>query len=340
MTNPQIGNYGVNPQDAEARRPQVAGFVVKELARRVSNYRSTLTLEDYLAESGIIGLQGVDTRALTKKLRVDGALRAVLSTDVHDPAECVRLARESPGMVGADLVQDVAPRDSYSWAEGVDSALCRRRSAAAGSRRVLAIDCGMKRNILRQLVDTGFTVEVHPPTAAAEAILESKPDGVFVSNGPGDPAAVGYAIELIRKLLGRVPTFGICLGHQLIALALGAQSFKLRFGHRGANQPVRNVLTGRIEITSQNHGFAIDIGSLSGAGGTPTHVNLNDGTLEGFIHADMPILAVQYHPEASPGPHDATYLFDCFATMIATGRSPTQGEMAEAQASASPRSKN
>ncbi len=332
MTYPQIGNYGVNDVDAESHGPHVRGFAVKELARRHSNHRATGSLEDYLQERGVVGIAGVDTRALTRKLRVDGAMRGVISTELSDPRACVEAARQTPGLVGADLVREVAPAEGYTWSDGLDGAFVARRGPAALRRSVVAIDCGMKRNILRHLVDLGAQVRVVPPTAALEEVLGVKPDGVFVSNGPGDPAAVTYAVDLLRQLVGRVPIFGICLGHQLLALALGAKSFKLKFGHRGANQPVLNLTTGRVEITSQNHGFAIDVDSLRKAGATPTHTNLNDQTLEGFVHRDMPILAVQYHPEASPGPHDASYLFDCFASMMGCGRAPSGEEMAEAQA--------
>ena len=333
MTFPQIGNYGINSEDVESARPQVSGFVVRELARRVSNYRATQSLEDYLLDHNVVGIQGVDTRALAKKLRVDGAMRGVITTEIDDPAECVRRAREAPSMTGADLVRHVAPRDVSTWEEGLNTAFMPSHGASAQPRTIVAIDCGMKRNILRHLVDMGCQVHVAPPTLSADQVLGYKPDGVLVSNGPGDPAAVHSAIDLLKGLLGKVPLFGICLGHQLLGRALGARTFKLKFGHRGANQPVQNLSTGRVEITSQNHGFAIDTGTLARAGGTATHVNLNDKTLEGFIHKDMLILAVQYHPEASPGPHDATYLFDCFDAMLSSGRAPTADEMSHAQTS-------
>ena len=375
MTYPLIGNYGVNREDVESSKPHLAGFVIKELARRHSSYRATLALEDYLAEQDVIGLQGVDTRALTKKLRGDGAMRGVISTEIDDARECVRRAAQAPGMVGADLVKLVAPKAPSTWTEGLDPTFTPPRNGAGhildgdrvahgssrgvddltansgppppnrwatparranpqmrtAAKRVVAIDCGMKRNILRHLVDLGYTVEIVPPTFCPEEVLAYKPDGLLVSNGPGDPAAVHYAIALLKGLIGKVPLFGICLGHQLLALALGAKAFKLKFGHHGANQPVQNLATGRVEVTSQNHGFAIDTRSLESVGARPTHTNLNDRTLEGFVHEELPILAVQYHPEASPGPHDATYLFDCFNAMISTGRAPTGEEMADAQ---------
>jgi len=331
MTYPQMGNYGINETDVESHVPHVRGFVVKEPAQRHSNHRARLSLEAYLIEHGIVGIAGVDTRALTRKLRVDGAMRGVISTETTDPAACVEAARKAPSLVQADLVREVAPKKGYAWTEGLDDAFVIRRGPASKRRRVVAIDCGMKRNILRHLVDLDVEVNVVPPTASPDEVLGAAPDGVFVSNGPGDPAAVTYAIDLLRGLLGKVPVFGICLGHQLLALALGATSFKLKFGHRGANQPVLNLTTGRVEITSQNHGFAIDAESLRRAGATLTHTNLNDKTLEGFVHREMPILAVQYHPEASPGPHDATYLFDCFASMMASGQAPSGEDMADAQ---------
>ena len=328
MTYPLIGNYGVNEEDVESDRPQVAGFVVRELARRHSNHRATMGLSEYLEKHGVVGIEGVDTRALTLKLRSEGALRGIITTQIENAEECVRRAAESPSQVGLDLVRVVAPTESYDW-HG-ESPIDNRQSTI-DNPLVIALDCGMKRNILRNLSRAGCRVRVMPPTVSAAEVFDQRPDGVFVSNGPGDPAAVHYAIELLKGLCGRVPIFGICLGHQLLALALGAETFKLKFGHRGANQPVRNLLTGRVEITSQNHGFAVESKSLEAKGGVPTHINLNDRTLEGFIHKEMPILAVQYHPEASPGPHDATYLFDCFTKMMAVRRPLCADEIATAQ---------
>jgi len=326
MTYPQMGNYGVNDEDLESARPQVAGMVVKELAAHFSNHRATRGLAEYLHQHGLVGIHGIDTRSLTRKLRVQGALRGVITSQIDDPAECVRLARESPSQVGLDLVCKVAPAELSTWdADGHDS--------QSAGLHVAAIDCGMKRNILRNLAATGAKITIVPPTWSADRVMDLRPDGVFVSNGPGDPAAVHYAIDTLKALIPRVPIFGICLGHQLLALAMGASSFKLKFGHRGANQPVKNIATGRVEITSQNHGFAIDTTSLEKSGGVATHVNLNDQTLEGFVHRELPILAVQYHPEAAPGPHDAVYLFDCFAAMMKTRRPPGGQDMDQAQRS-------
>ncbi|HOB74775.1 MAG TPA: glutamine-hydrolyzing carbamoyl-phosphate synthase small subunit [Phycisphaerae bacterium] len=332
MTYPQIGNYGVSEEDIESIRPQVEGFVIKELAARASNFRASGTLAEYLSRNGVVGIQGVDTRAITRKLRTQGALRGAISTEVLDDHELVMRARRWPGLVGQDMVQFVAPREPFEWQEGFASPFAMQHRGGNCDLRVVAIDCGMKRNILRNLVETGCKITVVPPTSPAEAILEHKPAGVFVSNGPGDPEPVRYAVEALRKLKGQVPIFGICLGHQLLSLALGAKTYKLKFGHRGANQPVMNLATRRVEITSQNHGFAVDTPSLIQAGGVPTHENLNDGTLEGFSHPDLAIFSVQYHPEASPGPHDATYLFDCFVDMMRSGQAPTAEEMAAAQA--------
>jgi carbamoyl-phosphate synthase small subunit len=332
MTYPLIGNYGVNAEDLESARPQVSGLAVRELARIHSSYRATMNLDDYLAQNNVIGIHGIDTRALTRKLRMDGAMRGTLSTEISDAAECVRLARSATPMTGADLVRQVAPTKRTDWDEGLDHGFTSRRRLESQRFHVIAIDCGMKRNILRHLVDIGCRVQIYPPTVPAGEVLDAQPDGVFISNGPGDPEAVEYAISLMKGLIGRIPIFGICLGHQLLALAMGARTFKLKFGHRGANHPVRNLATGRVEITSQNHGFAVDSASLAAVGGVATHLNLNDQTLEGFVHRQAPVLAVQYHPEAGPGPHDATYLFDCFATMMQTKQAPNGAEMAAAQA--------
>ncbi len=334
MTSPLIGNYGINDEDLESSGVFAHGFVVRELARRHSNHRATKSLARYLAEQGVVGISGIDTRALTRKLRLHGSMRGVLTTEESDPRRCVELALASESMQGADLVERVAPKQASDWTDGLSDEFNRSRPDDVSSKkrmRVAAIDCGMKRNILRHLIDLGCDVRIFPPRCSAKEILEGGYDGVFVSNGPGDPAAVHYVIDLLKQIMGKLPIFGICLGHQLLGLALGAKSFKLKFGHHGGNHPVQNLLTGRVEITSQNHGFAIDADSIEKAGAMVTHVNLNDKTLEGFVHKEMPVLAVQYHPEASPGPQDAAYLFDCFATMMKTGNSPNADQMSQAQ---------
>ncbi len=334
MTYPLMGNYGVTEEDTESVRPQVEGFVVKELARRHSNFRATMSLGDYLAEHGVIGLEGVDTRAITRKLRIQGALKGVLSSEIDDDAELVRRAYESPGLVGRDLVRQVSPKEGFEWNRGFESEFAgpARNEQAGPHFHVVAVDCGVKRNILRNLVDCGCRVTVVPATATAEQIRSLSPDGLFVSNGPGDPEPVDYTVDVLKRLIAdKIPTFGICLGMQLLGLALGGKTYKLKFGHRGGNQPVQNVATTRVEITSQNHGFAVDIDSLDQDSIELTHINLNDRTLEGMAHRDLPLFAVQYHPEASPGPHDATYLFDCFLDMMKTRKAPTGEQMAEAQ---------
>jgi carbamoyl-phosphate synthase small subunit len=321
MTAPHIGNYGVNPEDPEAERPWIEGMVVRELSPAVSNFRATSDLDAYFREAGVVGLEGVDTRRLVRRLRVDGAVNGVLSSVDLDEASLLEKARAAPDMNGLDLVKGVTSPAAFDWSKGYDEAFPSRAAAPKTARRhrVVAVDCGMKRNILRSLVASGFDPTVVPASERAEAILERKPAGVFVSNGPGDPAAVGYTIETIRGLLGKVPLFGICLGHQLMALAAGAKTYKLKFGHRGANQPVRDEDTGKIEITSQNHGFAVDVKSLERTGFRATHVNLNDLTNEGIASKDRVAFAVQYHPEAAPGPHDALHLFDRFRSLIETG---------------------
>jgi carbamoyl-phosphate synthase small subunit len=259
-------------------------------------------------------------------------MKGSISTEILDDAALVERARQWTGLVGQDMVRRVAPTEPFEWSKGFESPFAMAHRLKAGLYHIVAMDCGMKRNILRNLVETGCEVTVVPPNTPAKAILEQKPDGVFVSNGPGDPEPLSYAINSLKGLVGQVPIFGICLGHQLLSLALGAKTYKLKFGHRGGNQPVMNLATRRVEITSQNHGFAVETDSLVKVGGVPTHENLNDKTLEGFSHKDLPIFSVQYHPEASPGPHDATYLFDCFIDMIRSGRAPTAEEMAVAQA--------
>ena len=337
MTYPQIGNYGItNDDDYESAKPQVDGFIIKDLSPLPSNFRSVESLHAYLERYNIPGLAGIDTRALVRKLRIQGALKGILCTDlalVHDDAELVRRANAWSGMAGLDLAKTVTPKTPYTWSQdkGVWAQLTDPRTSSVC--HVVAIDCGLKRNILRNLVQSGCQVTVVPAATTADEIMAYKPDGVFVSNGPGDPEPVVYVQKTLQKLIGKTPLFGICLGHQLLGLALGAKTYKLKFGHRGGNQPVQNIGTGKVEITSQNHGFAVDLDSLIARGAQPTHINLNDKTLEGFRHSSEPLFAVQYHPEASPGPHDATYLFDCFLTMIKTGQSPTAEKMFAAQKS-------
>ncbi len=331
MTYPLIGNYGINLEDLESTRPSVAGFIVRELSHRTSNFRATGCLSDWLAQYGIVGIEGLDTRALTRKLRVQGAMNGCLSSEILDDVELVQMARSCPKMLGLNLVDAVAPKESYVWVDGFNSKFSIDSRNRPARFNVVAIDCGAKHNILRNLVETGCRVTVVPPSWTADQIRELKPDGIFVSNGPGDPGAVVHTTSVLRELVGKIPIFGICLGHQLLGLAVGGERFKLKFGHRGANQPVMSLKTGRVEITSQNHGFAIIEESIQKVGCVATHVNLNDKTLEGFTAPDRCMYAVQYHPEASPGPHDATYLFDLFTKMMETGHSPTAEEMDEAQ---------
>ena len=317
MTCPEIGNYGVADDDVESRAPQVAGFVMRQASPIASNWRATGTLRDYLIEHGIVAVADIDTRALTRRLRSAGVMRAVIATGDHDPSGLVAQARALPSMVGADFVRTVTCGAAFEWpGPGMmsgDGGYGVEPGRPGGRRwRVAALDFGMKWNILRRLTAYGCAVTVFPATASADEVLSIRPDGVFLSNGPGDPAALDYIVRHVRAIVEReVPLFGICLGHQVLGLALGAQTFKLKFGHRGTNHPVKNLSTGRVEITSQNHGFAVDPDTLP-SGAVVTHVNLYDGTLEGFRHTAKPIFSVQYHPEASPGPHDADYLFGLF----------------------------
>ena len=318
MTYPEIGNYGVNAEDVESARPHLSGFVVRELSRRRSNFRSQGDLGDYLARAGVLGLTGIDTRALVRRLRIRGAMRGVLSTADRNDASLVAKAQASPGLVGRDLVREVVPAASRNWTESLSSwskLPGETPHELADAPHVVALDFGMKWNIPRHLHDMGCRVTVVPGTATAEEVLSHQPAGVFLSNGPGDPEPLVYAIETIRGVLQEKPVFGICLGHQLLALACGAKTFKLKFGHRGGNQPVMNLQTGAVEITSQNHGFAVDEASLPPELEV-THRNLNDQTIEGLRHRDLPAFCVQYHPEASAGPHDSNYLFRQFLDLL------------------------
>jgi carbamoyl-phosphate synthase small subunit len=326
MTYPLIGNYGVNAVDVESGGLALRGFVVRELCRFPSNQRLDWSLEDYLEQNGVIGIEGIDTRALVRRIRIHGAMTGVLSTTDTDDASLVKKAQASPELVGQDLVREVIPRESSEWTEALDELVQAavtpgyeglNEAAADPSEgpHVVAIDYGMKWNIPRHLRQLGCRVTVVPGTATAAEVLAYEPDGVFLSNGPGDPRPLEYAIETIRGLLGHQPIFGICLGHQLLGLALGAEIFKLKFGHRGANQPVLNHATGQVEITTQNHGFALDPESL-GEDIEVTHVNLNDQTVEGIRSRQQAAFGVQYHPEASAGPHDSHYLFGDFRKML------------------------
>ncbi|MEJ2093186.1 MAG: glutamine-hydrolyzing carbamoyl-phosphate synthase small subunit [Syntrophobacterales bacterium] len=326
MTYPMMGNYGVNVEDIESSGIQVEGFIVKEYHRRPSNWRAQGDLADYLRAAGKLGVEGLDTRAITKRLRQVGAMRGIISTMDLDPERLVRRVKEEvPDMNGLDLVPLVTCPAPYWWDELVEgggqgsqtgvgdlAALWQQRSG----KKVVLYDFGVKFNIIRSLKARGLEVLVVPATTPAEDILALNPDGIVLSNGPGDPSAVTYGIDNVRKCLGNRPVFGICLGHQLMGLALGGSTFKLKFGHRGANQPVKNRITGRVEITSQNHGFAVDLDSIPDPEVELTHVNLNDNTLEGLRHEKLAAFSVQYHPEASPGPHDANYLFDEFLKTI------------------------
>lgn len=330
MTYPHIGNYGVNLQDVESYRPHVAGFVVRELSPVVSNWRADHSLGEYLEQNGIPGVQGLDTRALTKKLRVRGAMKGVISTEDLAPEEAVARARSWEGLLGVDYVREVTHPEIFAWdvedrssanwtlVRGRDESNPReaRDALPAADLPIVAFDFGVKYNILRRLRQRGFRVQVVPATTSAEEVLAMKPSGIFLSNGPGDPSALPYAIRAVANLArSGIPMFGICLGHQVLAQALGGATFKLKFGHRGANQPVKDLNSGRVEITSQNHGFAVDSESLPPEV-VVDRVNLNDQTVEGLRHRTLPVSSVQYHPEASPGPHDSTVLFDEFRSLI------------------------
>jgi carbamoyl-phosphate synthase small subunit len=316
MTYPLIGNTGVNREDVESHRPWVEGFIVREASPIASSWRATTTLDAYLADHGIVGIQGVDTRALTRHLRDQGAQEGVISTADPDPRSLVAKAKASPGLVGRDLVKEVTCQARHGWSES-SWQLGRGYGVAPPSRRhVVAYDSGVKRNILRQLTALGCHVTVVPAMTSADDVLALEPHGLFLANGPGDPEGVPYLAAAVHQLVGRLPVFGICLGHQVLALALGGRTYKLPFGHHGANHPVKDLATGRVEITAQNHGFAVDTDSLAAHDLELTHVNLNDGTCEGMRHRRLPVFSIQYHPEASPGPHDAHYLFRRFVDLM------------------------
>ena len=323
MTYPQIGNYGVTPEDAESAGPHVRGFVIGELSPVASNWRSRQSLGDYFTEHGVLGIEHIDTRALTKHLRSLGAMRSCLTTELSSEA-AIAAAQASPSMEGMDYVQEVSTPENYAWE--ADSRRFALSNASTGhlenylelppvKHRIVAFDFGIKWNILRRLRQAGFEVEVLNSRTPAAEVLARNPDGIFLSNGPGDPAALGYIHEEIKKLIGKKPVFGICLGNQILGHVFGGKTYKLKFGHRGGNQPVKDLRSGRISITSQNHGFAVCPDSLP-SNVEVTHINLNDDTVEGIRHKDMPVFSVQYHPEAAPGPHDASYFFEEFAALI------------------------
>jgi len=303
MTYPLIGNYGVNDEDAESKQPFVEGFVVKEASKIASNWRSTKSLPDYLKEHSIVAMEGIDTRSLTLHIRQSGELKAVISTKDLDEDSLVKKARESKGLLGVDLVKEVASPGISRWNE-------------KGKFHVVVLDCGVKFNILRELAKNNCRVTIVSAKTGAKEILDLKPDGVLLSNGPGDPSAVPYVVETVRGLIGKTPIFGICLGHQMLGQAFGGKTFKLKFGHHGGNHPVKDIKTGKVAITVQNHGFCVDIDTLNKKEIEITHSNLNDGTLEGMRHKKLPIFSVQFHPESAPGPHDAEYLFGRFVDMM------------------------
>ncbi|MCI5224128.1 MAG: carbamoyl-phosphate synthase small subunit [Candidatus Electrothrix sp. AR4] len=318
MTYPLIGNYGVNEEDMESLAVHPRAFLMREYQTVPSNFRSTGTLADFLKKYGVLGIEGFDTRMLTRIIRRHGAMKAVISTEDLDAASLVRRAKEWPGLVGRDMVARVTTAQPYSWQDNapVEGVGFSEGDDSADKYKVVAFDFGVKFNQLRILKEKGCAVQVVPATATAEEVLALHPDGIFLSNGPGDPAGVDGVVENIRSLLGKKPIFGICLGHQILGLAYGASTFKLKFGHRGGNQPVKDLQTGKVEITSQNHGFCVDQENLPEQV-EMTHINLNDGSLEGMRHTEFPAFSVQYHPEHAPGPHDAMYLFDRFIDLMA-----------------------
>ncbi len=324
MTYPLIGNYGINFEDLESSRPHVEGFIVREACQAPSNWRSRETLGQFLEKNNIVGIQGVDTRALTIHLRDNGSMMGAISNDVDNIDAILKKVKKAPPMVGRDLVKDVTCRRSYSWKQGAWSLAEGYREYSRGVAnessfakifKVVALDFGIKFNILRMLTSAGCDLTIVPADTSAKDILDLNPDGVFLSNGPGDPQAVAYGVKTVKELVGKKPIFGICLGHQILGLALGGKTYKLKFGHHGGNQPVKDLATGKIEITSQNHNFAVDVKSLNGKVEL-THVNCNDNTVEGMRHKELPIFSVQYHPEAAPGPNDASYLFERFIDLM------------------------
>jgi carbamoyl-phosphate synthase small subunit len=316
MTYPLIGNYGVNPEDMESNRVQVEAFLIKEYNAIPSNFRSTGTLADLLIKDNILGIEGIDTRALTRHIRTAGALKGIVSTEDLDPESLIAKARNSPGLVGRDLVREVTCAEPYGWHDNLPVPGSNFSTAGPGKYKVIAYDFGLKYNQLRLLAERNCSVQVVPCTTSAEEILAMNPDGIFLSNGPGDPAGIPGIVDNIRALFGKKPIFGICLGNQLLGLAYGGTTYKLKFGHRGANQPVKDLLTGKVEITSQNHGFCVDSTTLNPEEIELTHINLNDNSVEGMRHRKYPIFSVQYHPENAPGPHDSLYLFDIFIEMM------------------------
>jgi carbamoyl-phosphate synthase small subunit len=327
MTYPLIGNYGINEADLESVRPQVEGFIVKEGSKRASNWRAQYSLEEWLQGHGVVGIQGLDTRALTRHLRTRGAMRGAISTTDLQPDSLIARVQASPGLIGRDLVCEVTCARPYAWTDGEwnwPMGYAKDIGDPAARFRVVAYDFGIKRNILRKLVQTGCHVTVVPASTTASEALQLNPDGIFLSNGPGDPEGVPYAIEAVRQLIGVKPIFGICLGHQILGLALGGKTYKLKFGHRGGNQPVMHLSTHQVEITAQNHGFAVAADSLP-AEVEVTHLNLNDRTVEGLRHRELPVFSVQYHPEASPGPHDSGYLFERFRAILGEYATPRHG---------------
>ncbi|MBW8042287.1 MAG: glutamine-hydrolyzing carbamoyl-phosphate synthase small subunit [Planctomycetes bacterium] len=307
MTYPLIGNYGINHEDIESRKPFVEGFVIKECSGLASSWRSEKTLGEYLRENHIVGIEGIDTRALTRHIRLEGAMKAVISTENSDDKSLIEKAKASPGLIGRDLVKDVTFEKIHRWND-------------KGKYNVVVVDTGVKYNILRELVHRNCKVTIVPARTNATQIFDLKPDGIMLSNGPGDPEGVPYVVETVKKLLGKMPIFGICFGHQMLGLALGGRTYKLKFGHHGANHPVKDLKTGKVNITVQNHGFCVDIDSLNKNDIEITHINLNDNTLEGIRHRKLSLFSVQFHPEASPGPHDSRYMFTEFVEKMEQNR--------------------